>query len=266
MGILETIRRNIRRSSRAISSDKESLTVVSSYDDSIFADDREFSQEPLSPHHGNIKINTVSFPIVSKQRRKLFFEEESGHLLSDIKETQQDDYFNFSPSDDDERDDVRLLGSSDTDNNNRSLAYSFEQYEEEIIFEPSFEVALMDPDEFSFRSIENKTGVDAAPRPVSAANNDICPLPLSKQRPQKRYDMYGRPFVHIFHEELTTLYEESEDLKCGNKERNVKTEDEAKISARWELALEEMANEDFDNYEWDGILPQRNGNRSAYEI
>jgi hypothetical protein len=267
MGILETIRRNIRRSSRSIGYDKESLTIVSTCDDTIFADDNQeesyflFSHEPLSPHPG--EITTTSFAIVSKQRKKRpCFEEESDRLLSDIRDAQKEDYFNFSPSDDEERDDVRLLGSSDTDNN-RSLAYSFEQYEEEIIFEPSFEVALMDPDAFSFGPIEGKTGGDSCPRAVSASNDDIFPLPLCKHRAQKRYDLYGRPFVHIFHEGLTTLYEESEDLK--SRECNVPDEDAARNSARWELALEEMEKKDF-NYEWDGIIPQRCGNRSAYEI
>jgi hypothetical protein len=88
---------------------------------------------------------------------------------------------------------------------------------------------------------------------------DTLPLPKKQPRPKRRYDLYGRPFLHIFHEGLSTLYEESED---GKQQEPIPDDD--KIRARWELALEQMNSEG--SSDWDGILPQKYGNRSTYEI
>jgi hypothetical protein len=37
-------------------------------------------------------------------------------------------------------------------------------------------------------------------------------LPQRKPKPQNRYDLYGRLFLHIFHEGLATLYGDPEDV------------------------------------------------------
>ena len=227
----------------------------------------EEPEEPLSPHHG--EIITASLPFLNKQRTKHFFEEDQNPVHAKMKLPRHEYENQFSTiSDEEERDDIRLLGSADSDTN---LSFDFDRFQEETIFEPSFEVALMDSSLSG--SVEDAT---TATRQSSMAgfHNKEGRFPALSNKlhhsAQKRYDCYGRPFVHIFHEGLLpTLYEEEEEESqdCCNDEQcgSPAGPDEARIRARWELALEQMSNTDC-ACEWDGIIPQKHGNRSNYEI
>jgi hypothetical protein len=290
MGILEKIRRNIRRTSSTRGS-KETLSISSTCDETFYIGDTNedtyvlFSGEPRSPHNG--AITTTSIPKSIKQK-KFFDDNESsnrnnlqspnGHFR---REEPGEPYCEYNSSDE-ERDDIRLLGSTNS-NSIRSSAYSFDPYEEETIFEPSFEVALMDPETLLLDSPKAEVMPDGenpakptVPQSVSAENlQHPVPLPQRKPKAQKRYDLYGRPFVHIFHEGLATLYEDPDDVgalvaappistrsKIASGKQRVP--DDIKIRARWELALEQTSR--VGACDWDGILSPRFGMRSASEI
>jgi hypothetical protein len=273
MGILERIRRNMRRSTRGT---KDSLSIVSTCDETYYIGDQQeesyllFSDEPLSPHHGVIATST---PVPkSSNKPKQFFDDDLPERDDEqlLGLTENSDCYHLQASDE-ERDDARLLNSTSTGSGKRSFAYSFDQYEEEeIIFEPSFEVALMDPETLLLDSplaekvlVREDVPPKTSPEPLLVQPTEVAldPVPPPKKQPlaKRRYDLYGRPFLHIFHEGLSTLYEESDD---GKQEEPVPDDD--KIRARWELALEQMNSEG--SSDWDGILPQKYGNRSAYEI
>jgi hypothetical protein len=76
----------------------------------------------------------------------------------------------------------------------------------------------MDPDHFdkmmnNFTNTETKSLGNTSNR----RHLEPIPLPICTPLPQKRYDHNGNPFLHIFHDELATLYEEStlyEEASC----------------------------------------------------
>jgi hypothetical protein len=280
MGILEKLRRRMRRSRDG---SKDALTVVSTCDETYFIGEsnneetysRLFSDELLSPHNGAI----VTTSAAKSCKPMTFFGDDEPILPEEAQ------FGNHSS--DEERDDVRLLlatsTSSDSNRGSSAYYYSFDQhYEEEIIFEPSFEVALMDPETLLLASprAEVMPEVEAAAEDSStdkvskSAHLSSVPFPQKPPKPQKRYDLYGRSFVHIFHEGLATLYESDEEgreavppIATRSKLVSVKqsVSDDVQIRARWELAKEQMTT-GVTSDDWDGILSPRSGIRSAYEI
>jgi hypothetical protein len=279
MGILEKLRRRMRRTRDG---SKDALTVVSTCDETYCIGESNnneetyslFSDELLSPHNG--AIVTTSAP---KSCRPMTFFGDDDLIL--LEETQFGNH-----SSDEERDDVRLLlATSTSSDSNRSPAYyySFDQhYEEEIIFEPSFEVALMDPETLLLASPraeampEVEAAAESSTDKESKSTHYLSPVPFPQRppKPQKRYDLYGRSFVHIFHEGLATLYESDEEgreavppIATRSKLVSVRQSvpDDVQIRARWELAKEQMTN-GVTSDDWDGILSPRSGIRSAYEI
>jgi hypothetical protein len=137
MGILERIRRNMRRSTRGT---KDSLSIVSTCDETYYIGDHQeesyllFSDEPLSPHHGVI-TTTAQVPKSSNKPNKFFDDdlpERDDEQLLGL--TEEFDFFHLQASDE-ERDDARLLNSTSNGSGKRNFAYSFDEYEEEeIIF------------------------------------------------------------------------------------------------------------------------------------
>ena len=248
MGLLGRIFRH--RMCKATTTLKNALTIVP-FDDTFMADDHEsdevvyvlFSEEPLSPRHGI----TTTMPICSSPKKIIhFFEdnEETGNetqqdrddleLLHDydlrgglaLVESESSDYMSENG---DERDDFGLLSGISYDHDLTGLfAYDFDQFEEEIIFEPSFEVALLDPERFerlminSAAMIEQTSLQDTSPPKVAVGRSDehkaldkvdapaLQPALVQgcQPRPKKRYDRKGRAFTHVFHDGLSTLHEE----------------------------------------------------------
>eukprot|EP00934_Nitzschia_sp_Nitz4_P002459 Nitzschia sp. Nitz4//scaffold108_size72880//53270//54277//NITZ4_005824-RA/size72880-processed-gene-0.41-mRNA-1//1//CDS//3329532696//2449//frame0 len=172
-------------------------------------------------------------------------------------------------------------------------SYSWEKYEnDEDIFEPSFEIALMDPDLYAIGTLPDSPPISPPTSPLpdnyksnpttnmnsnNNKKNDIfsfvvpvcTPLRLLAHQPQTRYDQKGQPFVHIYNEGLTTLYEaeETDDiiLPCSplaNDDSHhttnsslqnwgsVESEDDVHMHARWALAREQLSQEYECEYEY----------------
>jgi hypothetical protein len=228
---------------------KGALTIVSADNDSFEGDDcllnpiddRFTMLSSMSPRH---KFMTTSPTNALTSPRRFFKEGE--HLfqkerLQDRDDLQllqeyryatcgggvrEDEYENLvhssDSSEEDESDHIGLLAPTPRDSMSTSrrtlFAYSFDKYEEESIFEPSFEVALLHPDQLTVSIPEPETpdgeAVYIPPNPRSHPFPKPIPIPLRKPKPQRRYDKNGRPFLHIFHTGLTTLYEE--DSTCSS--------------------------------------------------
>lgn len=288
MGILTKLsRRFLKTSSSRVSKDTLSTSSTSS-EDSLYAGDSNeetylfFSEDLDSSSRNGISFKTSI--VKNTPKRNVLVNDRPASdrddllLLSDHDGREElfaeyCDYDSCKDEEDDIGDDIRLLGSRSL-TNNRSFAYAFDQYEEEDIFEPSFEVALMDPETLLLDSPKADKTISPVELFIPPALQTE-PLPHRKIKPQMRYDVYGRPFMHIFHEGLATLYEAPEGIdasappprstrsKLMHKKQSIP--DYIKTQARWELTLEQM-NEVDTCAGWVGILSPRSGLRSANEV
>jgi hypothetical protein len=195
----------MRRRAFGRKGDKDALTVASTSEETYIFE--------LSSH--SMQAYTTLFPEDSS----------SSYLLPELtslgRRSEGDDTDEDFDSDEDkenERDNVRLLSTISKDNPTHTFAYEFDEYEEELIFEPSFEVALMDPDHFEQMmngsiSTETKSLGNILNGSKNAAAHDdeshLEPIPLPIPLPQKLYDHHGNSFLHVFHDDLSTLYEEA---------------------------------------------------------
>lgn len=190
---------------------------------------RQFVAEPLSPHHGAILTTSTSAP--KSRGTHAFFSDDFEQNL-----------YNDDDDDDTMMDSMILLHAS---NCSSGSAGSFEEgnidsvtstsnsqsdtgatpkcdcsqsvledvkAEGDIVEEPSFETALMEakhevpPSPLKHLSLAFKT-----PRKTAHSLADFGRRRDHRSmKPQRRFDQYGRPLVHVYTEGLSTLYESHE--------------------------------------------------------
>jgi hypothetical protein len=242
MGLFGNLKEKLKRR-RAVSrkNDKDAITVASTSEETVFFEPTEeymiFSEESLfsSPRQNNTTATatatTTTTTPTGGSRLVNFFngkktskydenDRDDLHLLPMLTSlgrrsegNDTDDEFDWWDEDkENERDHVRLLSARSKEDTTETFAYEFDEYEEELIFEPSFEVALMDPDHFE-KMMNDSTytlnGSKNAPTHHHESHLEPIPLPICRPLPQKRYDHNGNSFLHIFHDDLSTLYEEA---------------------------------------------------------
>jgi hypothetical protein len=249
MGLFGNLKEKlVRRRAIARKGDKDALTVTSTSEETYSFEPsshttevyRLFSEESLSssPRHNTTTTTTAGSRVMNffdgnKTSKYSENDRDDLHLLPELTSlgrrsegSDTDDEFDADEDKENERDNVRLLSLGSKENRACRFAYEFDEYKEELIFEPSFEVALMDPDHFEkmmndsanteTMSLGNTlNGSKNAPAYDDKSHLEPILLPICRPLPQKRYDHNGNPFLHIFHDELSTLYEESSCMSDG---------------------------------------------------
>lgn len=221
---------------------------------------RQCIAEPLSPHHGIIV--TTPGP-TSGGTHKFFSDDYDQSLYEDDDDTTMGPMIllhasncsSGSTSSGDEADRAPGLSRSEsTDSRRYDTLHSRNKTtgrEEDIAVEPSFEVAWME------------TSFDVPPSPLenmilkkgNASNASLhskeCNNYLDIVKPQKRFDQYGRPFVHVYTEGLATLYEFGEKTPVHATEpilmepelldMQKSSSDDIQIQARWALSRDQFS-------------------------
>ena len=231
-------------------SDKDSLTVSTSSEEPFLLGE---SSKPIEEmdlffvsgltssgpsknrrSHGKINLKRNNRKLFDRKIRKGSKDkddnrDDENHLLGERGDWSNDDFdfgADFDTLSDKENDSDKLgllsAGEGSWGNTKGKFAYQLEQFEEEAIFEPSFDIALMDPLQFD-KLVFPRTSLSASKATdddLQSINSDFSTesetdsnseghsAPI-KVVPQKRYDRAGEAFLHIFHDDLSTLYEEA---------------------------------------------------------
>ena len=340
MGLFGNLRGKLkRRWAVTRNGDKDALSIASTSEETLFFEPSSYTTEVYklfpeeflssSPRHNNttktVGSRLMNFFDGKKSSKYNENDRDDLHLLPELtglgrrsEGNYADDDFEWDENKENERDHVRLLSTRSKENPTHTFAYEFDEYEEELIFEPSFEVALMDPDHFE-KMMNDSTNMEtksfgnnlngsrnATPYDDESHLESTIPLPICRPLAQKRYDHNGKSFLHIFHDDLSTLYEEGSCMssECDNfytvtvsecrpplfdddmdadNQFPTRTEiipkrpepkdfsDEDNLRARWDHALTLMGNSNKTrkSHDMHGILvssPSSKNYRTAYEI
>ncbi len=316
MGVLAKISRRVFSSRQGV---KDGLTMVTTTEEENVPcivggetggtttnseDDLEICRqcvvEPPPPHHGVILTSPSS---KSCGIHKFFSDDFDQTLYDDDEDTMTGPMILLHASDclsgssgsgsSDEVDHTQMMEHMDTtttesrrSDNVPSCGYDTS---DDTIEEPSFEAAWMEssfevpPSPLEHLSLGTK--ITGKGQRSSSASRKCLEQRLSK--PEKRFDQYGRPFVHVYTEGLSTLFEFSEKtpVHCAEsmgtlllpqtlEMQKSASDDDLQIKARWEVSRQEE-NERKENYcskkkrhtSWyKNILSPRSGVRSDFEI
>jgi hypothetical protein len=230
--------------------EKDSLTVATSSEEAYFFDENSDTREesssffPSGPMSSGPSKGKLRSPLKRNAPRKMFDrksrrgfkgeedDRDDENLLGERRDSSNDDFevgwdFDVSGGKENEESDMLGLlsdGKGSWGNSPGKFAYQLDQFEEDAIFEPSFEIALMDPMKFDeimfprstfpnsrhFNGKEDDQSINSnySTESESDSNSGGFPTPI-KVVPQRRYDRTGQAFLHIFHDDLSTLYEEA---------------------------------------------------------
>lgn len=242
-----------------------SATTMNSDDDVDIC--RQCIAEPLSPHHGTI----LTAPVPQSRGAHAFFSDDFDQKL-------------YNDEDDDTIMGSMILlhasncssgSSSSFEDGNRDALTSPLQSDPvgtipnydgsiledvkakiDIVEEPSFEISLMeDSREVPPSPLKNLSLAFKIPRKNSSSSSHLGPRPEHRSlKPQKRFDQYGRPFVHVYTEGLSTLYELNESTPIHGVDQaphgamteviDKEESDDLQLQARWTLASHQMKHED----------------------
>jgi hypothetical protein len=232
---------------------------------------RDYVNEPLSPHHGTVITTPAQKSIGSPH----FFSDDFEHRLYDDDEATMGPMILLHASNcsssastsGDEGDAANHMSQSHTVNHtvkNWRSADSIHSVnetsgaDEDTVLEPSFEVvSLMHSKTSEIPLNKEASRTDGAsddenPRNYASTSSEVlddllllaacCPL-----KPQRRFDHYGRPFVHIYTECLSTVDEalRPSPIVTGPPKANADAVpalllEDTQIQARWALAREQL--------------------------
>lgn len=226
---------------------------------------RRFVAEPLSPHHGAI----MTTPAPQSRGTHTFFSDDLDQKLyiDDDDDTMMGSMILLHASncssgsagsfEEDNRDAV--TSSSDFGAISKSDCSILENIKAkvDIVEEPSFEIALMEASpEVPPSPLKQLSLAFKIPRKTSNSSSDFGRRhDRRSMKPQKRFDQNGRPFVHVYTEGLSTLYEynedtpvqgahqpslhaSSEDIACEKRES-----DDPQLQAHWTIASHQLKHE-----------------------
>lgn len=277
MGLLGKLTKKVFRSRSKII--KEGITEASTNntdDHSLNVHSRDY---PVTPHHGAIFATSQAYHGEEEGRyhhhEGQFFNDDFEKALYNDEETTLGPMILLHASncstvsmaeqevDDNDDDMTILLGEQYYYHEELEQQHPSDHLEVQTTMEPSFEIALMNsiaprnddvpPLDMDPSSSHAMTGEDV----INDLQNDTLAT-CFLVRPQTRYDIEGKAFVHIYNEGLSTVPEansmsnqqvssRSSLSKMVSNQKSIS--DEQKVQARWGLARDQLLSLEMDEDE-----------------